>query len=100
MILRVPEDRQLSCTAAGTREEMSHIDIAPSTLPKPPQQGSDGGGQEVTGGPSAMEQLHRGARDLSQGGQEVKHRVQAASERGLGEVEGEEAKHSPPIPPV
>ena len=29
--------------------------------PSPLQQGSDGGGQEVTGGPPAVDQLHRGA---------------------------------------
>lgn len=46
-----------------------------------------------------MEQLHRGARELSQGGQEVKHRMQAASEGGLGKVEGKRlSTHPRPIP--
>lgn len=45
-----------------------------------------------------MEQLHRGARELSQGGQEVKHPVWGSLRERAGGSGGEEAKHSPPTP--
>lgn len=57
----MPEDTQLSCAAEGTGEEMSYIDVAPSDAPQAPFNREVMGGQEVTGGPPAVDQLHRGA---------------------------------------
>lgn len=86
----MPEDAQLSPTAEGTREEMSYIDITPSTLsPSSRQQGSDWGwaGGDWGGAP-AVEQLHRGAWEFSQGEQEVNEQGNADNLRERA-VQGE-----------
>lgn len=58
----MPEDTQLSCTAEGTGEEMSYIDVAPFDSPQAPfNREVTGEVGKVTGGPPAVEQLHRGA---------------------------------------
>ena len=51
-------------------------------LPKPPSAGSDGG-WEVTGGPPAVEQLHRGAFKMTTGSEAQKGSGSQGSE-GVG----------------